>query len=74
MAEFRVTFGDIYRNNKHPKVGWAHPDGYVTVEAKDEDEARLKIFALLGPHWAFLWPAEEFDTKIFPLGELYRLT
>lgn len=74
MAEFKVTFGPIYRNKQHPKVGWAHPDGYMTVVAENEDEARIKIHDLLGEHWAFIFPTDKMEDKFFPLGELYRLT
>lgn len=71
MAEYAVTFGQQYRNDPHPRVKYAHPDGWLTIKASDEVEAREKAFAHLGINWAFLYPMEEFKKDYFPLGELH---
>jgi hypothetical protein len=56
----RVTFGDQYRRDAHPRVSWAHPDGWFEIEvvgiARDEDAAAIArefAFDTLGCHWAF---------------------
>lgn len=71
--EYAVTFGQQYKDMPHPKVKYAHPDGWLIVEAKDYPEAREKAFNELGLAWAFIYPMTEFDKDLFPLGELHRI-
>lgn len=75
-AEFRVTFGQRYRREEHPAFPKAHPDGWLTVVADDENKARAWAFEFLGDRWAFL-QAEPFDRDDwdghYPLGELHRV-
>lgn len=72
MAEFRVTFGQRYLREPH-EMEWVHPDGWLTVEAKDEETARDFLFNWMGLHWSFIYPAETFEPELFPLGELHRI-
>ncbi len=75
MTEFRVTFGVKYRSAPHPAFGKAHPDGWVTIVAPDEDTARKAAVDLLGDHWAFIYDPSALDPawdEWFPLGELHR--
>lgn len=73
MKEFAVTFGQKYREEVHPKVKYAHPDGYLVVEAAQMNEARQKAFNELGQSWAFIYPIDELNKDYFPLGELHRI-
>lgn len=56
--KWRVTFGQKYRHEPHPVLGFVPtlPDQFVTVEAVTEREAREKINAWLGSAWAFHYP------------------
>lgn len=81
----RVTFGEQYRRDPHPRVTWAHPDGWleVVVEA-DDDAARIArefTFDYLGIHWAFDYTPESWANnnprtieEWYPLGVLARVT
>jgi len=73
MHEFRITFGLQYRNEPHPRVKWAHPDGWLSVYAPDYETARELAVALVGSHFAFMyiegkpnWPTQDH----YPLGQL----
>jgi hypothetical protein len=52
---------------------YPHPDGYLTIEAKDETEARTMAFNELGQYWSNLYPEASFDKSYYPKGELHRL-
>ena len=73
MKEYYVTFGQQYRTKPHPLVKYAHPDGWLTVIARDMTTAREKAFAELGPDWSFIYETEKFDGGYFPMGELHRI-
>jgi hypothetical protein len=82
MAEFRITFGQRYYREYHPAFVEGRidfepdPDGWVTVIAEDEGQAREMAFAQLGRAWAFVYP-EPFGPEwmlFHPDGELGRLT
>lgn len=84
MAEWFVTFGQRYRTETHPVFADAHPDGWVTIVADSEEQARRVAFGLLGRQWAFLYPSTytELDqglrpgrkwAELFPRGELARI-
>lgn len=72
MAEFFITFGVQYSRVPHPTFPLAHPDGWVVIEAPDEEAAREHAYARLGQRWAFIYTADTFDTSWHPLGELAR--
>lgn len=78
MKKYIITFGQKYRFERHPYLPKAHPDGYVTIFAREENEARIKAAQLCGTNegkyafYAFLYDAEDFDYSLYPLGELAR--
>lgn len=76
MNTYCVTFGQQYRQGPHPKVRYAHPDGWLTIEAESEGEARDKAFSELGQYWSFLYEEGKFEESkhYFPLGELHRIS
>lgn len=70
MSEFYFTFGVQYdKQNPHPNGG--HKDGYFTIEAPDEDTARLKMTELCGRRWSTSYTVPP-SRNLFPLGELQR--
>ncbi|MGH3795991.1 MAG: hypothetical protein ACRDSP_14000 [Pseudonocardiaceae bacterium] len=71
-TEFFVTFGAQYRDQLHPTLSVAHPDGWVTVVAQDYDAARALAIGWLGTAWCDIY-SEKPDLALFPLGELWRL-
>ncbi len=73
VSEYRLTFGQKFRTETHDRFGAAHPDGWVTILARDYDQARLIAVEALGTAWSGLYPAGEVDESLFPLGELLRL-
>jgi hypothetical protein len=75
LQEFRVTFGLEYSYKLHPTYAPAHPDGWLTIEAPDEVEARRVAVRLLGVHWSGIYPAEQDDPMwlLFPQGEVRRI-
>lgn len=74
MSQYFVTFGQQYRTEPHPKVKYAHPDGWLTIEAPTMAEAREKAFVELGSHWGFIYENnKDFARHYFPLGELHRI-
>ena len=75
LKEYRFTFGQKYRREEHPTFPAAHPDGYVTVIATDESQARNAVVGLIGTAWAFCYVAPFTDdwAQCYPLGELARV-
>lgn len=74
MQEFRFTFGVQYAHEPHP-VPWVHPDGWLAVEAPNEDMARALVYQMMGEKWAFCYA--ENDPRCptierYPLGELRK--
>lgn len=72
MTEYYITFGDQYRRETHPLAEWAHPDGYLVIEATDYSTARQCAFELLGGQFAFMYE-ERPSADWFPLGALKRI-
>lgn len=72
---FFVTFGQKYRTEPHPKVKYAHPDGWLTVEAHNREAAHAKAFSELGEFFATMYSEESFESKkqFFPRGELHKI-
>jgi hypothetical protein len=73
MGEYRVTFGQRFRRDPHPRFPAAHPDGYVTIHAADEHDARRLVVANLGGEWAFLYGPNmdpQDGERLYPMGEL----
>lgn len=78
--EYRVTFGQQYAQDPHPRWPWAHPDGWVTVVAPNYEAARAAAFGMLGRFWAFIYgPGADEEiadvdwATLFPRGELGRV-
>lgn len=71
VSEFYVTFGGKYAREAHPRLSVAHPDGWVTIEADDYEQARAATVALLGTAWCWLHDTPR-DPEWFPAGELAR--
>lgn len=69
--KFYFTFGQQYRHEPHPAGG--HPDGWFTIEAPGEGEAREKMFELCGPKWAMQYD-EQPDRSMYPRGELRKVS
>lgn len=85
----RVTFGSQYAREAHPRVAWAHPDGWLEIEvvghdddpARAADIAREFTFDTLGLAWSFdytpaQWERDAEHTRAswYPLGVLARVT
>lgn len=74
MATFYITFGSRYHSEVHPKLGARPelPDGWLTVEAETENEARTIVFDSIGPAWAFLYDKAP-SRRLFRAGHLGSL-
>jgi hypothetical protein len=70
LYEWRVTFGQKYVLEPHPRFPEAHPDGWVTILVGGEDEARAIAFRELGRDWSGLYDADDIGHQMFPRGEL----
>ena len=70
MKNFYVTFGSKYRSVGHPKARYIHPDGYVTVIAENEEEARKIVMLEFGNHWASMYDDATMVFDYFPRGNL----
>lgn len=73
---FYITFGQQYRERKHPSGHNCHPDGYWIIEADDYDLARDIANTFFGEgKWSGIY-SERFvlPTKYYPMGELGRLS
>lgn len=73
MKKFYITFGQQYAREPHPKVKYAHPDGWLTVEADNHEQARKKAFEEVGLHFATSYSEDDFEPDWFPRGELHRI-
>lgn len=67
-----ITFGAQYSHEEHPKWPQAHPDGWLTIEAENEIQAREIAVALLGLQWSTSYTAETLEPRFFPRGEIGR--
>lgn len=68
LQNFYVTFGMMYRYEKHPHWSGAHPDGWLWVQAEDEEQARALVAQYIGNAYAFMYDAARFEQKWHPLG------
>lgn len=70
---FCITFGSQYSYQEHPYFEDAHPDGWIEIEAEDEESAREMAFSLFGTAWSFLYEQEYFEKesrRYYPRGVL----
>jgi len=76
MPEYRVTFGQQYPREDHPRLPQiAHHDGWLTIIADTYDDARDLTLRLCGQHWSMLYDSTEHAGMdlLYPLGELLRV-
>ena len=73
LQVFYVTIGVQYREG-HPAWPELHPDGWLRVDAVDEEAAREAVDERLNGQWAFIYTVATFKPEFHPLGELARLT
>jgi hypothetical protein len=55
LKSFYVTFGVRYAHEPHPYWKGAHPDGWLTVQAPDEEAARLLVRTFIGLKWSMMY-------------------
>jgi hypothetical protein len=73
LREFRVTFGQKYRSEEHPRWQPAHPAGWLTIVASSYAVARAWTVRELGTSWCDIYgPGPDLDLSLFALGELGR--
>lgn len=72
MTQIYISFGLKYAREPHPRLSFAHPDGYLAVEAPDYRTALATAFGLTGGAHAFDY-AERPSDVTFPRGELARV-
>lgn len=65
MSTYYLTFGQKHYREPHPVLGLDPrlPDGYMSIEAAHQVEARLWLFEHLGNVYAFLY--DEQPLKMF---------
>lgn len=73
LREFYLTFARKYARISHPTCEQAHPDGWVTIEARDEPHARYLAWKHFGPAWCTIYD-RPLTKDLFPKGELIRVT
>lgn len=75
MSNFYLTFGVQYRSEPHPVWTGADPDGWVLIEAPDEERARKLAAAYFETYWAFLYDEATFNPSrhYYPKMEIARL-
>ena len=65
MPIYYVTVGQKYRYEPHP-LGW-HPEGWVEVQAPDEETARAMVLKVAGSKWSIV-SDDRPDPKYYPKG------
>lgn len=76
-ARFYVTFGVQFKHEPHPRSSIEGlGEGYVTIVAANEDQARALAFKHFGRHWAFIYPEHDKQRvdEWQPRGELAVIT
>lgn len=67
---YYLTFGVQYAHDRHPSGhDWIAPDGFVRIEASDEETARAYAIREFGDAWAFIRPYVP-NVRHYPAGEL----
>jgi len=73
---FYFTFGQRYAREEHPSYPLAHPNGWVTIVAKDWETARRKAEELFTHDGQLLFSHDyddsNFESEYFPMGEIER--
>lgn len=52
---YRVSFGQKYAHEPHPRFSLAHPDHVLEIAAVDYDDARNFVALLLGSSWSDIY-------------------
>jgi hypothetical protein len=78
LQKFYLTFGVQYSHLPHPTWPGAHPDGWVLIEAVNEDRARGLAYLYFKQNWSMLTPENHFPAELnkrqyYPLGEIARI-
>lgn len=78
LQKFYLTFGVQYSHTPHPTWPGAHPDGWVLIEAANEDRARGLAYLYFKANWSMLYPEAHFPVelnkqKYYPFGEIAAL-
>lgn len=72
--KFFVTFGQQYRQEKHPIFGGIHPDGYIIVESENKEHAILIVEEVFKQEYSNIYTEEEISNEklksYFPIGNL----
>lgn len=74
LQNFYVTFGMMYRYEKHPYWEWAHPDGWLLVKAPDEEAARLLLRQCIGNRYAFIYTEGRLKQEYHPMGRIATIS
>lgn len=74
LNNYYVTFGMMYRYERHPYWMWAHPDGWLRVMAPDEEAARDLLRRCIGTRYAFIYEEGRFNTNGFTLEEIAMIS
>lgn len=77
LQTYYCTFGMTYREQDYPFAingRRPHPDGYVTIQARDAAEAYRLAGLVFGRDYAFVYPDTRFEPGTKPLGELFTIT
>lgn len=71
---FFITFGVQYdAPGTHPRDERIHADGWVEINAPDEEMARATAIEHFGQEWGSCYTTADFDPKHFPAGCLFTL-
>lgn len=72
MSVFYVTFGSMYAHEPHPVLGDRPqlPDGWLTVTADSLDDAREKVFGMIGTAWCHVYEPDNMRTELYDAGDL----
>lgn len=77
----RVTFGQQYAREAHPRVTWAHPNGWLEIEVEGVDDearaaaiARELAFDTLGIAWAFDYTPPQWRKEVMEAWGGHALT
>jgi hypothetical protein len=71
LKTFFLTVGQKYRRETHPSG--LHPDGWVEIEARTQDEAHEIAVKTFGERWSSLYPEEKFLSYLYPIGCVRRI-
>lgn len=72
IEKFMVTFGQKYRQEPHPFIPAAHPDGVGTVWAKGYEAAVALVQERTGIYYSGVYEWSDDDvTRYYPRGSLF---